>query len=176
MAALIAVLAEEIERVGVATVAKRAGVSRQHLYKILAGTSHPTSQNLEALSHAVSCNVTILRSKYYPADPQKEKALDGLVKLIKELYDPQEIWLFGSQARGDWSLNSDIDLMIVGRKFGGPKRGEIYVQATKRKIRVGFDAVFVSQDDFEKHRGDEKSVYGNTAREGRLIYSQRNAL
>lgn len=171
MAALIAVLAEEIERVGVAVVAKRAGVSRQHLYKILAGTSHPTSENLEALSLAVSCNVAILRSKYYPADPQKEKALDGLVDLIKDLYDPQEIWIFGSQARGDWSPNSDIDLLIVGRKMEGPKRGEIYVQATKRKIRVGFDAVFVTRDDFEKHRKDEKSVYGNAVREGRLIYS-----
>jgi predicted nucleotidyltransferase len=175
MAALIAVLTEEIERVGVATVAKRAGVSRQHLYKILAGTSHPTSENLEALSHAVSCNVAILRSKYYPADPQKEKALDGLVELIKDLYDPQEVWIFGSQARGDWSPKSDIDLMVVGRKMGGPKRGEVYVQATKRKIRVGFDAVFVTKDDFEKHHKDEKSVCGIAVKEGRIIYSRRDA-
>jgi predicted nucleotidyltransferase len=176
MAALIAVLAEEIERVGVATVAKRAGVSRQHLYKILAGTSHPTSENLEALSHAVSCNVAILRSKYYPADIQKEKALDGLIDLIKNLYDPQEIWIFGSQARGDWSPESDIDLMIVGRQEGGPKRGEIYVQATKRKIRVGFDAVFVSREDFEKYRSDEKSVYGNAVKEGHLVYTRSVSL
>lgn len=175
MAALIATLAEEIERVGVATVAKRARVSRQHLYKILAGISHPTSENLEALSQAVSCSVAILRSKYYPADPQKEKALDGLVELIKDLYDPQEIWLFGSQARGDWSSNSDIDLMIVGRKIDGPKRGEIYVQATKRKIRVGFDAVFATREEFEKNREDEKSVYGNAAKEGRMIYSRQDA-
>ena len=175
MAALIATLAEEIKRVGVAMVAKRARVSRQHLYKILAGISHPTSENLEALSQAVSCSVAILRSKYYPADPQKEKALDGLIELIKDLYDPQELWIFGSQARGDWTPNSDIDLLIVGRKVHGPKRGEVYIQATKRKIRVGFDAVFATREDFEKYRKDEKSVYGNAAKEGRSIYSRGNA-
>lgn len=173
MAAFVEKLAEEIERIGISTVAKRAGVSRQHLYKILAGTSHPTSESLEALSQAVSCNLAILKSKYYPADPKKEQDLDKLVALIKDLYDPQEVWIFGSQARGDWLLDSDIDLMIVGRKIGGPKRGEIYVQATKRKIRVGFDAVFVSREDFERHRKDEKSIYGNAANEGQVIYSRR---
>jgi predicted nucleotidyltransferase len=173
MAAIIQALAGEIERIGVATVAKRAGVSRQHLYKILAGTSHPTSENLEALGQAVSCNVTLLRSKYYPADPQKEQAIEGLIELIKQLYDPREVWIFGSQARGDWARESDIDLLIVGRKDGSPKRGEIYAQATKRKIREGFDAVFVTQDDFEKYRRDEKSIYGNAVREGHVLYSRQ---
>lgn len=175
MAALIQTLTEEIKRVGVATVARRAGVSRQHLYKILAGTSHPTSQNLEALSQAVSCNLTVARSKYYPADPHKEQAIDGLVELIRQLYDPQEIWLFGSQARGDWSSESDIDLMIIGRKERGTKRGELYVQATKRKIRVGFDAVFVTKEDFENHRYDEKSVIGIAIKEGRVVHSRGRA-
>lgn len=170
MGALVKALAGEIERVGVATVARRSGLSRQHLYKILAGSSRPTSDNLEALGRAVSCDFTVSRSKYYPADPAKERAIDALVELIVTLYGPFEIWLFGSQARGDWSAESDIDLMIVGRKEGSPKRGEIYVQATKRKIRDGFDAVFVSRKELEEHRHDKKSIYGAAAKERLVIY------
>lgn len=173
---LIKSLVEEINRMGVATVAKRSGISRQHLYKILAGTSNPTSEKIEALSQAVGCNVVVARSKYYPADPYKEQIINDLLDLIREIYDPQEVWLFGSQARGDWKNESDIDLMIVGRKAGGAKRGEIYVQATRRKIRASFDAVFITAEDFEKSRDDEKSLIGIAVKEGQKIYSRGSHL
>lgn len=172
MAALMNVLKDEIRRVGVATVAIRAGLSRQHLYKILAGASNPTSEHLEALSSAVSCNVNISQSKYYPANPSKEHAVDLLVEIIIDLYDPQEIWLFGSQSRGDWLPDSDIDLLIVGRKERSPKRGEIYVQAAKRKIRDGFDAVFVTAAEFARHRNDEQAISGLAAKEGRRLHDR----
>ncbi len=169
---LIQTLAHEINSIGISTVAKRSGLSRQHLYKILSGSSHPTSENLEALGQAVSCKIVISRSKYYPANPAKEQSITLLVDIIKRLYDPQEIWIFGSQARGDWTMESDIDLMIVGQKSNSLKRGEIYVEATRQKIRDGFDAVFVSLDDFAEKFNDEKSISGIAVKEGIPIYTK----
>ncbi len=172
MTELIKILAKEIENIGVTTVAKRAGLSRQHLYRIVAGTSDPTSENLEAISMAVSFQLSVSKSKYYPADSKKVKILDALLNLIADLYDPEEVWIFGSQARGDWRPDSDIDLMIIGRKKNSPTRGQIYVQATRHKIRDGFDAVFVTREDFEKQKDDEKSVVGIAVKEGHIIYSR----
>ena len=39
--------------------------------------------------------------------------IDKAVKVILELYDPEEIILFGSYAKGDENLQSDIDLLII---------------------------------------------------------------
>jgi predicted nucleotidyltransferase len=38
-----------------------------------------------------------------------KQLLDGVV----QAFDPVEVWLFGSKARGDWHQDSDIDLFVV---------------------------------------------------------------
>lgn len=39
--------------------------------------------------------------------------INKAVQVIIELYDPDEIILFGSYAKGDENLHSDIDLLII---------------------------------------------------------------
>ena len=43
--------------------------------------------------------------------------LDHYLNRIRELFDPQELWLWGSRAYGRPSAFSDIDLVVVSRKF-----------------------------------------------------------
>ena len=42
-----------------------------------------------------------------------ESTLKRVLRNIVDSFDPIEIWLFGSMARGDGDTNSDIDLMVV---------------------------------------------------------------
>ncbi|NYB52255.1 MAG: nucleotidyltransferase domain-containing protein [Methanobacteriaceae archaeon] len=41
------------------------------------------------------------------------------MKIIKEKYQPEKILIFGSRARGDHLLESDMDIIIVSSKFQG---------------------------------------------------------
>jgi predicted nucleotidyltransferase len=45
--------------------------------------------------------------------------LDLFVAVITDKYDPEKILLFGSRARGDHLLESDVDILIVSKKFEG---------------------------------------------------------
>ena len=45
--------------------------------------------------------------------------LDHFVAVITDKYDPEKILLFGSRARGDHLLESDVDILIVSKKFEG---------------------------------------------------------
>jgi predicted nucleotidyltransferase len=44
---------------------------------------------------------------------------ERIVDRIKEKFEPEEVILFGSRARGDYLEDSDYDLMVVSKKFGG---------------------------------------------------------
>ena len=46
-------------------------------------------------------------------DADIQARIRRLVHRIIERYEPQEVWLFGSFAYGDWHELSDVDLMIV---------------------------------------------------------------
>ncbi|MFP4250904.1 MAG: nucleotidyltransferase domain-containing protein, partial [Armatimonadota bacterium] len=46
-----------------------------------------------------------------PADlPEK---VQEIIQKIVEGYDPEKIIVFGSYARGDWTEDSDLDLLVV---------------------------------------------------------------
>lgn len=46
-----------------------------------------------------------------------KKWLDNFKKKLIKKYDPEKIILFGSRARGESLIESDIDLIIVSEKF-----------------------------------------------------------
>lgn len=50
-------------------------------------------------------------------DRKVQEFLDRYLGQIQELFDPQELWLWGSRAYGRPSTLSDIDLVVVSRKF-----------------------------------------------------------
>ncbi len=45
------------------------------------------------------------------------EALENFVKKVKGKYEDAEIYLFGSYARGTWTEDSDIDLIVVSKHF-----------------------------------------------------------
>lgn len=52
-------------------------------------------------------------------DENVEEWMDKFLEIVKEKYSPDKILLFGSRARGDHLLESDVDIIIVSRKFEG---------------------------------------------------------
>lgn len=45
--------------------------------------------------------------------------IDRFVAAVTDRYAPEKILLFGSRARGDHLVESDVDILIVSKKFEG---------------------------------------------------------
>ena len=64
----------------------------------------------------------------WPSAEQVLAAAQTVAGVAEEVYGDQleEVWMFGSRARGDWRTDSDLDLLIVlsgeGRSPGGQWR------------------------------------------------------
>lgn len=52
-------------------------------------------------------------------DERVEDWINEFLEIVKEKYSPEKILIFGSRARGDHLLESDVDIIIVSSKFKG---------------------------------------------------------
>src|SRR5712675_3124463 len=44
---------------------------------------------------------------------ENDSRLNDIVERLKRVYDPEQIYLFGSRARGDDGNDSDFDLLVI---------------------------------------------------------------
>ena len=105
-----------------------------------------------------------------------DETLTEIVQTIVEEVDPEQIYLFGSRARGDDRDDSDVDLLIVDRKPFGPGRSRFreinQIYQAFSSFRVPKDIVLYSSDEFAKWRTSINHVVGRCHREGRLLYER----
>jgi len=77
---------------------------------------------------------------------QKEILESNLINILKETFPGTTIILFGSYARGEDTINSDIDLAILGKeKIINLQEQEEYLE---RKINIQF---YKNLDEIHKH-------------------------
>jgi uncharacterized protein len=96
------------------------------------------------------------------------KALARLTALLT----PERIYLFGSQARGDASTDSDYDLLIVVRESRLPRyRREQEAFRALCGLGISTDVIVFTRDEFERGKQVVTSLPATVEREGRLLYA-----
>lgn len=86
---------------------------------------------------------------------QVSPEVDGLVRRLKGGIRVDLVLAFGSRARGDWLLDSDVDLLIVSPDFKGrhfTERAEDVLRLWKGTVPL--DPICLTPDEFrERSRG-----------------------
>ena len=99
--------------------------------------------------------------------------LERLLRAIVQECDPMEVVLFGSQARGDVSIDSDIDLLVV-MPDGTHRRdttGRIYRALAHVPDRArAVDIVVATPTLLGRERGLDGSVVSAAERDGCAVY------
>jgi predicted nucleotidyltransferase len=96
-----------------------------------------------------------------------------MVGRIVERFDPERIILFGSAARGEAGLDSDVDLLVVMRVSGSRRDKAVEIGIAVNDIRVPKDIIVTTPEDFEWRKEVAGTIERPAAREGRLVYARR---
>jgi len=105
-----------------------------------------------------------------------DEVLQQMVRAIVREVDPEQIWLFGSRARGEGGPDSDVDLLVVEREPFGPARsrfGEVgRVRRALSAFRVPKDILVFSADEVQHWRDSLNHIIAECIRQGRLLYDR----
>ena len=99
--------------------------------------------------------------------------LPEILRRVVDTYCPIRVYLFGSEARGDASTDSDIDLAVIVRDDAGLEQSSPRAAAEALwGLERGADVVVFKESEFAARRGVVASLPWTIQREGRLLYGR----
>ena len=101
-----------------------------------------------------------------------ESAIEEMVRIIVERFDPERIVLFGSHARGDAGPDSDVDLLVILRFTGSKREKEVEIGVALHEIRTPKDIVVVSPEEVERFADVAGTIIRPALREGKILYER----
>lgn len=102
-----------------------------------------------------------------------EMLLTEITRRIVATSDPQEIILFGSQARGDARSDSDLDLLVIKEDIESPRAEAARIYRALAGLSAPVDVVVARSEYVRRHRDIVGTIVRPALREGRLLYARR---
>jgi predicted nucleotidyltransferase len=99
--------------------------------------------------------------------------LAEIIRRIVAVSDPQQIILFGSQARGDAGPDSDLDLLVIKDEVESPRAEAARIYRALAGLSTPVDVVVTRSDYVRRHRDIVGTVVRPALREGRVLYARR---
>jgi predicted nucleotidyltransferase len=105
--------------------------------------------------------------------PSAENIPAPLLSRIIEAMRPEQIWLFGSRARGGARPMSDWDLLVVLPDNATDDELDLMrAWQTVRDLRIPADVIPVRRGEFEEARHHAGTLVRTVVGEGRRIYAR----
>lgn len=101
-----------------------------------------------------------------------QRWIDKAVRVIVELYAPEQIILFGSCAMGNPTLHSDVDLLIIKQSHLPRLYRGLEVIEHLQRYPIKFDLLFYTPDEVQAGLAVEHSFMNTVHRSGVVIYQQ----
>lgn len=101
--------------------------------------------------------------------------IQAIARLIVECFDPEQIILFGSQARGEVGEHSDVDLLVLMHDGGRVQRGNPIRRAIAEHFVLPVDVIIRSPEVFAEQRDDPRSAIHKVLKEGEVLYDRQVA-
>jgi len=105
-------------------------------------------------------------------DNKTKEVLEKIIHRIVQAYRPEQIYLFGSVARGEAGADSDFDIMVVVSDYAPEEkqRSRLAYQAL-RGTGIAVDILVWTKKSFEERLHLQASLPATIIREGKLLYA-----
>ncbi len=99
-----------------------------------------------------------------------QNQLDEIVRRIVKHYSPKRIILFGSYAKGQATVDSDLDLLII-KETALPryKRGR-EVRKYLRGLKIAIDLIVYTEEEIQKWKDVKTAFITTVLEEGKVLY------
>lgn len=101
-----------------------------------------------------------------------DKTLNLIVKRLVNRFNPDQIILFGSHARGTARAESDIDLLVVLPLTGSKRAKQVEMRIALHDIRAPKDIIVATPDEVDRRRDIVGTFIRPALREGRVLYAR----
>lgn len=99
--------------------------------------------------------------------------LQAAVGRIVATSHPSKVILFGSYARGDADMGSDLDLMVVENEVLDKGQEMLKLYRTVGYIGIGVDLLVYSESEIERRGQIPGTVIYQALQEGKVLYDAR---
>ena len=102
-----------------------------------------------------------------------KEQIEEVKKRLIEVYDPLEIYLFGSHAWGHPTNGSDLDLLIVVEE-SDDKRHKRSIPGSRALmgLMIPTDLLVLTKDEFNRRVNDVTTLCHKIVKEGKKIYAR----
>lgn len=99
--------------------------------------------------------------------------LTPLLSRLVERYRPEQIWLFGSRARGDATADSDWDLLVALPDDADDQEFDpVWPWRLRRELKIRADIVLCTMRDVSEDFSTPNTLFFEVAKEGVRIYER----
>lgn len=99
-------------------------------------------------------------------------ALEKVVARIVQGIQPDRIILFGSQAREDYSGESDYDICVIKEGVEHKRKLAQQIYRLLYGVGVAVDVIVETPKSFDELKDDPFLVYKEIAKDGRVLYEK----
>lgn len=92
------------------------------------------------------------------------------VEILRRAGQPKKIILFGSYARGDMNLESDVDFLVVEETIPDRAAEMVKLRRLLSPLRIPVDVIVISEAAFRKWSTTPGNLYYEVATEGKSLY------
>jgi predicted nucleotidyltransferase len=101
-----------------------------------------------------------------------QQSIEKAAAVLRQVAKPEKIILFGSHAREEARVDSDLDILVIEKEVGDRIAEIARLNRALGPLRLPVDLILVSQEMFDYWSDTPGNVYYRARKEGKIIYEK----